>query len=179
MDAENKEMNQYSSRKRKTFYIFALIFIVFIGLVIYEAFFSARAIENREDQEKLRVFTESIEAYEEAMRNDVYGGKTPEETLNLFIKALEENNFELASRYFVFEDNKNSNQEILNTLIDIEESKKLTTLINNIKKAIPDEESSSPTSAWFSVFDHNSSEIIQEIHLEFNKFSGIWKIETM
>jgi len=34
-------------------------------------------------------------------RADTYGGDTPEETLELFIQALEAENYELASKYFV------------------------------------------------------------------------------
>src|SRR3989344_8418422 len=37
---------------------------------------------------------------------DTYGGKTPKETLELFIAAVEKEDFELASKYFVL-----SNQE--------------------------------------------------------------------
>lgn len=39
------------------------------------------------------------------MIEDVYGGKTPEETLKLFIQALKEENIELASKYFALETN--------------------------------------------------------------------------
>jgi len=35
------------------------------------------------------------------MSEDTYGGKTPEETLNLFIEALKKEDLELASKYFV------------------------------------------------------------------------------
>ena len=38
---------------------------------------------------------------EEPYRNDKYGGKTPEETFDMFIAALEEGDVELASKYFV------------------------------------------------------------------------------
>ncbi|MEK7560005.1 MAG: hypothetical protein AAB522_01760, partial [Patescibacteria group bacterium] len=38
-----------------------------------------------------------------AYENDTYGGKTPEETLQLFIDALKKGDIELASKYFVIE----------------------------------------------------------------------------
>ena len=41
--------------------------------------------------------------YREAMRQDTQGGKTPEETLRLFVSALREGNIELASAYFILE----------------------------------------------------------------------------
>lgn len=33
--------------------------------------------------------------------NDIHGGKTPEETYNLFVLALKQGNLELASKYFI------------------------------------------------------------------------------
>jgi hypothetical protein len=41
---------------------------------------------------------------EEAWRSDQYGGETPEETLQLFVEALEARDFELAAKYFVPEE---------------------------------------------------------------------------
>ncbi|MHB1086516.1 MAG: hypothetical protein ACYCZ0_02085 [Minisyncoccota bacterium] len=43
------------------------------------------------------------EALEAAYRKDTYGGSTPEETLELFIEALEAKDYELAVKYFVIE----------------------------------------------------------------------------
>lgn len=40
---------------------------------------------------------------EAAYKADTYGGATPEETLKLFIEALEKKDYELASKYFVVE----------------------------------------------------------------------------
>ncbi|MEN9614108.1 MAG: hypothetical protein RLZZ347_415 [Candidatus Parcubacteria bacterium] len=40
---------------------------------------------------------------EQAYRNDVYGGATPEETLKLFTDALKAGDTELAAKYFVVE----------------------------------------------------------------------------
>jgi hypothetical protein len=38
---------------------------------------------------------------EEQYKNDTYGGDTPEETLRLFVEALEKKDYSLASRYFI------------------------------------------------------------------------------
>ncbi len=46
--------------------------------------------------------TDRLQALEEKpYREDTYGGKTPKETLELFIAAVEKNDFDLASKYFV------------------------------------------------------------------------------
>lgn len=49
-------------------------------------------------------------AYEklaEPYYKDTYGGKTPEETYDMFIDALKKGDVELASKYFVIEDQEN------------------------------------------------------------------------
>lgn len=44
---------------------------------------------------------------------DKIGGKTPQETLNLFIAAVEAGDYELASRYFVIERQENTKREFM------------------------------------------------------------------
>ncbi len=43
---------------------------------------------------------------DEQYKNDTYGGDTPEETLRLFVEAIEKKDFNLASKYFIPEDQK-------------------------------------------------------------------------
>lgn len=85
---------------------------------------------------KERLFATNIEKeakrLEELYKNDVYGGKTPEETFDLFINALKKEDINLASRYFIiqkqeswfktFEEYKNSNI-IADFVIELENSK--------------------------------------------------------
>lgn len=47
---------------------------------------------------------DKADALEAAYKADTYGGATPEETLKLFIDALEKKDYELASKYFVVEE---------------------------------------------------------------------------
>ncbi|OGN05761.1 MAG: hypothetical protein A2750_04220 [Candidatus Yanofskybacteria bacterium RIFCSPHIGHO2_01_FULL_45_42] len=49
----------------------------------------------------------AYEKMNEPYYNDTYGGKTPEETYDLFIDALKAGDVELASRYFVLESQDN------------------------------------------------------------------------
>lgn len=39
----------------------------------------------------------------QSMMADTYGGKTPQETLKMYIEAVEKGDYDLASRYFVFD----------------------------------------------------------------------------
>lgn len=48
---------------------------------------------------------------EAAYRADTYGGETPEETLRLFVEALEKKDFELAAKYFVIENQEQAEKE--------------------------------------------------------------------
>ncbi|MBI4121325.1 MAG: hypothetical protein HY457_03685 [Parcubacteria group bacterium] len=70
--------------------------IIALALVVWyvAAYLSPEA---RQERDVLEYFADLEEQYE----NDTYGGKTPEETLALFIQALESGDIELASKYFV------------------------------------------------------------------------------
>ena len=50
---------------------------------------------------------------EQRYAEDTYGGSTPEETLNLFIAALESGNIDLASKYFVVEKQEEKRNDFL------------------------------------------------------------------
>ncbi len=52
---------------------------------------------------KTNVFLNNIEKKEKAYSEDSYGGKTPEETYQLFLSALKKKDIELASKYFVLD----------------------------------------------------------------------------
>lgn len=63
--------------------------------------------------------------------NDTYGGDTPEETLELFIQALEEGDIELASKYFMIE----KQEEIIKELSVGKDNNNLDFLIEFLEKA--------------------------------------------
>ena len=49
---------------------------------------------------------------EKIYRNDKYGGKTPEETFDMFIAALEKGDVDLASKYFILEKQESWKQSL-------------------------------------------------------------------
>lgn len=81
-------------------YIFAGIIILglgyFYGLPIIKQKIGEKQVENL--AEALKKIEE--EDYKLALA-DTYGGKTPQETLDMFIEAVEKGDYELASKYFV------------------------------------------------------------------------------
>ena len=76
----------------------------------------------------------AYEKLSEPYYKDTYGGKTPEETYDLFISALKNGDAELASKYFVIEDKESWNKTLseyqkagsLNSFIaELENTKKI------------------------------------------------------
>ena len=70
---------------------------------------------------------------EKAYRNDKYGGKTPEETLDLFVAALEKGDVELASKYFVL----NKQEQRKKTMEEYKRADLLNKFIKELKKTGP------------------------------------------
>ena len=71
-----------------------------------------------------------FEELERLYREDTYGGFTPEETLQLFIEALKTGDVELASKYFIIEDQ----QEELEKLQKIKDRELLDKFLVDINK---------------------------------------------
>ncbi len=86
------EKFRFLSRRR--FFIFGGIFVAILILVGGIYFYLNR--QNNPYQKGMN----AIERYEKLMRQDTYGGKTPEETLKLFVEALKKEDIELAAKYF-------------------------------------------------------------------------------
>lgn len=57
-------------------------------------------VQNRIEAKRQAVIDEQVNALREKYKNDFDGGKTPEETLDLFITALKAGDIEKASKYY-------------------------------------------------------------------------------
>ena len=97
-------MLNYTSRK------FLLGFAAFVGVgaLLWFAGFYFNP-DARQERAALRY----IQNLEEQYKNDTYGGATPEETLSLFIAALEAGDVELASKYFLPDEREEIKQNLL------------------------------------------------------------------
>lgn len=95
------------------------------------------------------IVSQEEKRYIEAMTADTYGGKTPQETLDLFLVALEAEDAELASKYFMLDDNL-SREKWLKMLIVFKEKGLLDDMVKDIN----------PSS----------------VKIELNKYSNLWKI---
>ncbi len=95
-----KERKASKKRTRKFFFVILLIVgvnvILFFALGWYERFASEKELDNAVEA----LYKAQREDYARALA-DTYGGKTPQETLRMYIDAVEKGDYELASKYFI------------------------------------------------------------------------------
>ncbi|MEK7182517.1 MAG: hypothetical protein AAB679_02065, partial [Patescibacteria group bacterium] len=114
-----------------------------------------------------------FEQYKQAQSKDTYGGKTPEETLGLFVDALKKGDTTLASKYFVLDKQKemgdNFKKGLKNGSIDL-----LLSVLNKEKIA----SKLSENNYRFTTVDANG---VAEFNFDLilNELTNIWKIESL
>jgi hypothetical protein len=105
---------------------------------------------------------------------DTFGGATPEETLELFIAALEAGNIDLASKYFVAE----KQEEWKKNLEKIKAEQVLSNMINDLKNAKRGKNQSDESEDIdFSIANQNNevSAILRIVKIP----NGTWKIQSL
>lgn len=101
----------------------------------------------------------------QAMMADTYGGKTPQETLKMYITAVEKGDYDLASKYFVLENRSAELKTFQNATQDD---------INNVQRLLGEVLNKSDGS-----YSKNGKEFVihQPIFVHFIVSpNGIWKI---
>ncbi|TSC61699.1 MAG: hypothetical protein Athens041674_682 [Parcubacteria group bacterium Athens0416_74] len=130
-------------------------------------------VENYRDMAKADYaeMQQEQEALEAAYRKDTYGGKTPEETLELFIEALEAKDYELAAKYFVIE-----KQDVAKSdLTALGETGNITTYLKILASQRVFSRYEDGEKAEVEFYDASGS----QIHIEFfllNPYTQKWKI---
>lgn len=160
--------------------IFVGIIIIVAGIhYVWEYYLSPSArgrIDASTMQKNYEQFAQQKAQYEEAMRNDTYGGKTPEETLSLFVSALEKGDADLASKYFLIGE-KITQEEWRTGIQKMKDTAQLEFIINDIKSAKLLERSEMLNYAIFRTTNKESEP--HDISLKLNTYSNIWKIESL
>jgi hypothetical protein len=104
MQNMDKNLTEKEEKKKRGFGGFAVRFlvIIFIAFLLSWGLGEYRKYEGRKKLDRLVEETERLqkEEYDRAMA-DTYGGKTPQETLRMYIEAVEKGDYELASRYLI------------------------------------------------------------------------------
>ena len=145
-----------------------LLAIVVLGfLVIYGADFynNPRILRDWLEARKTQKQYEDLKKLYEA---DTYGGKTPEETLALFIDALKKGDTDLAAKYVFIDDQENGRADLLQAKTTGNLNKVIERFLSLRKSKLNEDE------AWFVITDENRV-IKYEILLGKNQ-KGLWKI---
>lgn len=154
-------------KTRKYWIVRGIIFliVVFIAFV----YFYPKYRDWKFDREIKQLTEEINRPYLE----DTYGGQTPKETLEMFLTAIEKNDFDLASKYIVL----SKQEEWRDSLINAKKENKLDVLIDEIK--IANEEINREESIW----EKNESYVFidsRSVSFDFVKYpKGIWKIKEI
>lgn len=89
-----------------------IIIIGFMVVLTISTLFSKYIWNGLVTRYKTKVFLNKIYKQEQSYKNDTYGGKTPEETYQMFLTALKAKDIELASKYFVLEEQERYKQAL-------------------------------------------------------------------
>lgn len=95
--------------------LLGVLILVSGGVAAWDWYESTYLFDPNVDPDTIQDTDEYLEYYEnleEAYKRDTHGGDTPEETLELFISALEDGNATKASSYVVLQNQKEAKQRI-------------------------------------------------------------------
>lgn len=151
---------------------FFILIIISLG-VLYGGFnagvYSYVYYKKLQQNRALKKFQEEIKKQEEVKRQklmtDTYGGKTPQETLRMFIDAIEKGDYELASKYFVEKKQKEWGKEIKEILV----IKKQDVFLQPLKDSL------SSDGEYFN--DDKNFSIYKPVGIDFVLYpNSIWKL---
>ncbi len=157
-------------KQGKSSKIFWGIGIFFVALfILAEGWYYYDKWQGEKRVEKLAQALEEIQKeYLDRKTADKIGGKTPQETLDMFISAVEKGDYDLASKYFVIEKQDEWKKE----LIDIKNKNKMNVFLPPIQEAKNSQGEYSEKKDTYSI--HNP------ILVSFILYpSGNWKIEEI
>ena len=152
---------------------FWLVISILVGLLVGSYF----VWDSYFNDDQAREFERFEKEYVEAMKSDNYGGKTPQETLDLLISALDKGDVELAAKYFMLDDNLSRDKWIA-TFQQLKEKEILDDMAMDLKKAKPNLEDRIDDDDYrFDIKDSNG-DTGARINMQFNTYSRVWKIES-
>lgn len=162
-------------RLKPEIWVLVVLVVGAAGFFVWDRYFTYDPAE---------VYANAKKQYVEAMTTDTYGGKTPQGTLDLFVAALKKEDIELASKYFLLDDDSSSSDYLTWNKYKLELQKaqnerRITNIINILSRVVPDSENIFGESDYkFSVYN-SGGKLEAYINMELNKYSGVWKIESI
>ena len=139
--------------------------LVGVGVLYGLRFFSP---EYQQEQAAMQ----RIKEIEDQYKKDMYGGDTPEETIQLFIDALKKEDIDLAAKYFVID----KQEEWLDNLQKIKEKNMLAKMVKDLERERYRDEISQTLISY--TIANDQKEVALTIYMT-QISNGIWKIERM
>ncbi len=165
-------MHPLSQKIRLIIYVaLGLVFIILLLNALYPYY------ANYTYQKKKAAW---IASQEKPYREDIYGGKTPEETWNLFLTALEKEDIEEASRYFVVDKREKMKEELEGAKKEGRMEKVFLFFNKKLIEENPENLSRSQTAYYhIQIKDKNGETEAYGIVFKFNEFTHVWKISLL
>lgn len=127
-----------------------------------------------------RAFYRGVQTFQEIesrLLGDTYGGKTPQETVDMFISALEKGDSELAAKYFKRRVDGTEDPIILENIRNLQSAGGLPEIIDDLKSAKINPESD-PITTVYDVFSRDNVLKYQFVLFKGSK-TPVWKIEAL
>ena len=138
------------------FVAFWVIVFILSGLYTY--------LEKRKEQK-------FIQELQRPYMEDTYGGSTPEETLELFLEALKEDNIELASKYFILD----KQAEWKKYLEEVKKAGRTEEMISDLSRELKYKESLYENNKRYEIRDDQGNFIFETIDFIIYP-NKVWKI---
>lgn len=146
--------------------------IIIVGIGLYYSEYFLTVSDNPRE-----AYQEYLNRYESVMRADIVGGTTPEETRTFFVQALRSGNVVRASEYFLLND-QGSREKWVKYLRDREAEGGLLRLADHVERAEARGDLAI-SNGDFRYILKDDLEVSLMVDMEFNKYSGVWKIESL
>ena len=178
--------NQTSKPKRKktVFIVILAILVILFGLFLYVGGYKMLKglyddwNTSRKAHEAIQQYNEFLDQYYKTLAEDTYGGKAPQETLDMFIDALERDDIDLASKYFALDDNL-SRKKWEDALKEEEGRGRINQIIDVVKKMQPSTSNLNlDTEFEFIILDKDGL-VEHSLFMRLNEYSKVWKIERL
>lgn len=115
---------------------------------------------------------------DEVMRNDTYGGKTPEETFDLFLDALSKGDVELASKYYDVKVQEKALEGLNKEVAERGNLEQSFSYSSDVRKGVKSCVDIN-TDYGGCVFEFEVERGIESISFSLNKFNQNWKISSL
>lgn len=183
MDEEEQKQRFRHGYVRMVAIFLAMLAVPLILYSLWDKYYSPQSQDNSAVVNAER-YQAATKAYEDAMRTDTYGGKTPEETLQMLISALKAGDIDLAAKYFELEQNPNDPNYLTrkkweDALAQAKSEGKLESVVSTLGKAQPSmQKTSSPDTVEYVVLGQGKI-VDYSIYFARDTYSDTWKIENL